>query len=158
MKQLSLFDLFDEQQSQSTAEKAGLVEKQSNLSSNITASNNASEVEPSKAEVKHISPLMQQWCEIKAKYPTALLLFRVGDFYEAYNDDAKDACKILGITLCKRGKADFEFCGFPFHALDTYLPKLVRAGRRVAICDQLEDVKQNTKNLVKRPTIQFSQL
>ena len=158
MKQLSLFDLFDEQQSQSTAEKAGLLEKQSNLSSNITASNDASEVEPSKAEVKHISPLMQQWCEIKGKYPTALLLFRVGDFYEAYNDDAKDACKILGITLCKRGKADFEFCGFPYHALDSYLPKLVRAGKRVAICDEIKAVEDNTKNLPKKQVTQYNKL
>ncbi len=151
MKQLSLFDLFDELQSQSSAEKAGL-EKQSNLSSNITASNN----EPKK--VVEISPLMVQWYEIKKQYPDALLLFRVGDFYEAYNEDAEQATKILGITLCKRGKADFNFCGFPFHALDTYLPKLVRAGKRVAICDQLEDVNRATKNLPKKQVTQYNKL
>ena len=158
MKQLSLFDLFDEQQSQSTAEKAGLLEKQSNLSSNITASNNASEVEPSKAEVKHISPLMQQWCEIKGQYPDALLLFRVGDFYEAYNDDAKDACKILGITLTHFAKSDMPMCGFPYHALDSYLPKLVRVGKRIAICDEIKAVEENTKNLPKKQVTQYNKL
>lgn len=160
MKQLSLFDLFDELQSQSTAEKAGL-EKQSNLSSNITASNNASDekkvVEVTAQEVADCH-LMRQWKEIKAQYPDALLLFRVGDFYEAYNDDAKDATEILGITLTKFAKSNIPMCGFPFHALDVYLPKLVRAGKRVAICDQLENVKRNTKNIVKRQTTQFSQL
>ena len=97
--------------------------------------------------------MMKQFFDLKAKHPDALLLFRCGDFYETYCDDAVDAARILGITLTRRnngnsGKGD-EMAGFPHHALDTYLPKLIRAGRRVAICDQLEDPKL-TKKLVKR--------
>lgn len=98
------------------------------------------------------TPLMRQYFEIKSKHPDAILLFRVGDFYETFSDDAVAAAEILGITLTKRanGAAQYvELAGFPHHALDTYLPKLVRAGKRVAICDQLEDPKQ-TKKLVKR--------
>jgi DNA mismatch repair protein MutS len=98
------------------------------------------------------TPLMRQYFEIKSKHPDAILLFRVGDFYETFSDDAISASEILGITLTRRanGAAQFvELAGFPHHALDTYLPKLVRAGKRVAICDQLEDPKQTTK-LVKR--------
>lgn len=98
------------------------------------------------------TPMMKQYYEIKEKHPDAILLFRVGDFYETFSDDAIVASEILGITLTKRanGSAQFvELAGFPHHALDTYLPKLVRAGKRVAICDQLEDPKQTTK-LVKR--------
>lgn len=96
--------------------------------------------------------MMKQYIEIKKKHPDALLLFRVGDFYETFSDDAIEASEILGITLTRRanGAAQFvELAGFPHHALDTYLPKLVRAGKRVAICDQLEDPKL-TKKLVKR--------
>ena len=95
---------------------------------------------------------MQQYGSIKAKYPDALLLFRVGDFYETFGSDAVVASGVLGITLTKRnngGAADLELAGFPHHALDNYLPKLVRAGYRVAICDQLEDPKA-TKTIVKR--------
>ncbi len=98
------------------------------------------------------TPMMRQYFEIKTKHPDAILLFRVGDFYETFSDDAIAAAEILGITLTRRanGTAQFvELAGFPHHALDTYLPKLVRAGKRVAICDQLEDPKQTTK-LVKR--------
>lgn len=98
------------------------------------------------------TPLMKQYNEIKAKYPDALLLFRVGDFYETFGEDAIKAARILGITLTQRknGAAAYvELAGFPHHALDTYLPKLVRAGNRVAICDQLEDPKL-TKTIVKR--------
>lgn len=98
------------------------------------------------------TPMMKQFVEIKKQHPDAILLFRVGDFYETFSDDAISASEILGITLTKRanGAAQFvELAGFPHHALDTYLPKLVRAGRRVAICDQLEDPKK-TKKLVKR--------
>ena len=102
---------------------------------------------------KGLTPMMQQFFSFKAKYPDAVLLFRCGDFYETYSDDAVTASKILGITLTRRnngagGQGD-EMAGFPHHALDTYLPKLIRAGRRVAICDQLEDPKL-TKKLVKR--------
>ncbi len=98
------------------------------------------------------TPLMKQFNGIKAKYPDALLLFRVGDFYETFGSDAVKTANILGIVLTKRanGYASFiELAGFPYHSLDTYLPKLVRAGQRVAICDQLEDPKL-TKNIVKR--------
>ncbi len=98
------------------------------------------------------TPMMMQYVEIKKKHPDAILLFRVGDFYETFSDDAIIASEILGITLTRRanGAAQFvELAGFPHHALDTYLPKLVRAGKRVAICDQLEDPKL-TKKLVKR--------
>mgnify|MGYP002397548417 CR=1 FL=1 len=98
------------------------------------------------------TPLMRQYYQIKDKYPDAILLFRVGDFYETFEDDAVKASEILGITLTKRanGSASYvELAGFPHHALDTYLPKLVRAGQRVAICDQLEDPKL-TKKIVKR--------
>ncbi len=98
------------------------------------------------------TPLMRQYASIKAKYPDALLLFRVGDFYETFGEDAIKTSKILGIVLTRRanGSASYvELAGFPYHALDTYLPKLVRAGQRVAICDQLEDPKL-TKKIVKR--------
>jgi DNA mismatch repair protein MutS len=97
------------------------------------------------------SPMMQQHSAIKARYPDAILLFRVGDFYETFGQDAIIAAGVLGITLTKRnnGSADSELAGFPHHALDTYLHKLVRAGHRVAICDQLEDPKA-AKGIVKR--------
>ena len=98
------------------------------------------------------TPLMTQYAEMKKKHPDAILLFRVGDFYETFSDDAVTASEILGITLTRRanGKAAYvELAGFPHHALDTYLPRLVRAGKRVAICEQLEDPKL-TKKLVKR--------
>lgn len=98
------------------------------------------------------TPLMSQYAEMKKKHPDAILLFRVGDFYETFSDDAVAASEILGITLTRRanGKAAYvELAGFPHHALDSYLPKLVRAGKRVAICEQLEDPKL-TKKLVKR--------
>ncbi|MBP6757239.1 MAG: DNA mismatch repair protein MutS [Bacteroidia bacterium] len=102
-------------------------------------------------EVKE-TPLMKQYNDIKAKYPDAILLFRVGDFYETFGEDAVKASKILGITLTKRANGQathIELAGFPHHSVDTYLPKLVRAGYRVAICDQLEDPKL-TKSIVKR--------
>lgn len=98
------------------------------------------------------TPLMKQYFEIKEKYPDAILLFRVGDFYETFGEDAIQAASILGITLTMRrngAASHVELAGFPFHALDTYLPKLVRAGLRVAICDQLEDPK-TAKTIVKR--------
>lgn len=98
------------------------------------------------------TPLMKQYNAIKAKYPGALLLFRVGDFYETFGSDAVEASKVLDITLTKRGagsSSEIELAGFPHHSLDTYLPKLVRAGHRVAICDQLEDPRF-VKGIVKR--------
>ena len=98
------------------------------------------------------TPLMKQYMEMKQKHPDAVLLFHVGDFYETFSEDAITASEILGITLTKRANgyaSEVELAGFPHHALDTYLPKLVRAGKRVAICEQLEDPKL-TKKLVKR--------
>jgi DNA mismatch repair protein MutS len=98
------------------------------------------------------TPLMTQYNAIKAKYPGALLLFRVGDFYETFGEDAVKTSQILGIVLTKRGTGPngaLELAGFPHHSLENYLSKLVRAGQRVAICDQLEDPKA-TKNIVKR--------
>jgi DNA mismatch repair protein MutS len=105
-----------------------------------------------KKESSQETPLMKQYLEIKAKYPGAILLFRVGDFYETFGEDAVKAAQILGIVLTKRANGSashIELAGFPHHSLDTYLPKLVRAGQRVAICDQLEDPKL-TKKIVKR--------
>ena len=99
-----------------------------------------------------LTPMMKQFFDLKAKHPEAVLLFRCGDFYETYSDDAVVASEILGITLTKRANGQaksVEMAGFPHHALDTYLPKLIRAGKRVAICDQLEDPKL-AKKLVKR--------
>ena len=99
-----------------------------------------------------LTPMMKQFFELKAKHPDAIMLFRCGDFYETYSEDAVVASEILGITLTKRANGQgksVEMSGFPHHALDTYLPKLIRAGKRVAICDQLEDPKL-TKKLVKR--------
>ena len=103
------------------------------------------------------TPLMKQYNSFKAKYPDAMLLFRVGDFYETYGEDAVKAAEVLGIVLTKRSNAipgSPELAGFPHHALDTYLPKLVRAGLKVAICEQLEDPKL-TKKLVKRGVIEL---
>lgn len=105
-----------------------------------------------KKEAPQETPLMKQYLEIKAKYPGAILLFRVGDFYETFGEDAVKTAQILGIVLTKRANGSashIELAGFPHHSLDTYLPKLVRAGQRVAICDQLEDPKL-TKKIVKR--------
>jgi len=112
------------------------------------------------------TPLMKQYYAVKAKHPDAILLFRVGDFYETFGEDAIRASEILGITLTKRANgsaSSVELAGFPYHALDTYLPRLVRAGQRVAICEQLEDPKL-TKKIVKRgitelitPGVSFSE-
>ena len=102
-------------------------------------------------DTKGLTPMMKQFFSLKAKHPDALMLFRCGDFYETYCDDAIEASRILGITLTKRnngGKsAATEMAGFPHHALDTFLPKLIRAGKRVAICDQLEDPKKKRAQL-----------
>ena len=105
-----------------------------------------------KATTKKVTPLMKQYNAIKVKYPDAMLLFRVGDFYETFGEDAKKAAHVLGITLTKRGagsETETALAGFPHHSINTYLPKLVKAGMRVAICDQLEDPKM-TKTIVKR--------
>ncbi|MBS3913684.1 MAG: DNA mismatch repair protein MutS, partial [Bacteroidetes bacterium] len=105
-----------------------------------------------KPKEKNETPLMKQYYGIKSQYPGALLLFRVGDFYETFDEDARITSKILGIVLTKRANgaaSEMDLAGFPHHSLDSYLPKLVRAGYRVAICDQLEDPKL-TKTIVKR--------
>jgi DNA mismatch repair protein MutS len=111
------------------------------------------------------TPLMKQYAQIKARYPGALLLFRVGDFYETFGDDAVQCSKVLGITLTKRANgaaSETALAGFPHHSLDQYLPRLVRSGLRVAVCDQTEDPKA-AKGIVKRdvtelvsPAVAFS--
>lgn len=111
-----------------------------------------------KQDKKYVeTPLMKQYYSVKAMHPDAILLFRVGDFYETFGEDAIKASSILGITLTRRanGSASYvELAGFPYHAVDTYLPKLVRAGERVAICEQLEDPK-TVKGIVKRGIIEL---
>ena len=110
------------------------------------------ELMPKEEKKAEPTPIMKQFRELKAKHPDALILFRCGDFYETYDNDAEDCGRILGIIVRKYHETeanDIKVAGFPYHALDTYLPKLVRAGYRVAICDQLEDPKL-TKKLVKR--------
>lgn len=109
------------------------------------------EAEP-KIEAVTAAPLEKQYEEMKKKHPDALLLFRVGDFYELFNQDAVIASDVLGITLTRRAKCkkeNIELAGFPHHALDTYLPKLVRAGHRVAICEQIENPKPKAKKRTK---------
>ena len=100
---------------------------------------------------KGLTPMMRQFFEMKSKHPEALLLFRCGDFYETYCEDAIEASRILGITLTRRNNGGatgcIEMAGFPHHALDTYLPKLIRAGKRVAVCDQLEDPKKKRQEI-----------
>ena len=106
-----------------------------------------------KSFIKEDTPLIKQFFSVKAQYPEAILLYRVGDFYETYSDDAVLASKVLGIVLTKRTngeKGNLPMAGFPYHAIDTYLPKLVRAGYKVAVCDQLEDPKLAGNKLVKR--------
>lgn len=125
-----------------------------------------SQLKPSKAKDTSLSshgrpvantPLMRQYAKMKKLNPDAILLFRVGDFYETFLQDAVETSRILGITLTKRANgaaSHIELAGFPFHALDTYLPRLVRAGKRVAICEQMEDPKKATGNVVKRDIIE----
>lgn len=93
-----------------------------------------------------MTPMLKQFHDLKAKHPDRLLLFRCGDFYETYEQDAEEAAKILAITLTVRNADGTKMAGFPYHALDCYLPKLIRAGHRIAICDQIE----RPKKLVKR--------
>ena len=110
-----------------------------------------------KAKQPKETPLMQQYFSVKSQHPDAILLFRVGDFYETYGEDALEAAGILGIALTRKGNGPgnyIEMAGFPYHAVNTYLPKLVRAGRRVAVCEQLEDPK-SVKGLVKRGVVEL---
>ena len=102
------------------------------------------------------TPLMRQYSQVKAKYPDTILLFRMGDFFETFEEDAKTASKVLGITLTKRGNGtagEVPLAGFPHHALETYLPRLLKAGHRVAVCEQLEDPKF-AKGIVKRDVVE----
>lgn len=124
MKQLTLFDLFDEAQNQFCTKRASELEKQSNISPNITACN---------------ADILCQWNKIKKQYPDAILLFRTGNFYMIYNEDAHLCSRLLHLTICSKG---LEHISFPYTELDNTLPILVRAGHRVAICDQIENPKQ----------------
>lgn len=109
--------------------------------------------------MENLTPMMKQYYDLKSKHPDALLLFRCGDFYETWENDAVETSKILGITLTKSNRQKnidgkpLRMAGFPFHALDTYLPKLIRAGKRVCICDQLEAprtaVKRSVTDMIK---------
>lgn len=128
----------EEENKQASSEETKKIREEKNV-----ASEEKQEPQRKQKEETKVSPIMKQWKELKAKHPDALLLFRVGDFYEMYEQDAKRGAEVLGITLTKRnGSKDSYLAGFPHHALDTYLPKLIRVGERVAICDQLEAPKQ----------------
>ena len=128
----------EEENQQASSEETKKIREEKNVTSEEKEKTQRKQKEDTK-----VSPIMKQWEELKAKHPDALLLFRVGDFYEMYEQDAKRGAEVLGITLTKRnGSKDSYLAGFPHHALDTYLPKLIRAGERVAICDQLEAPKQ----------------
>lgn len=118
----------------------------------VSEDKNAAAPQVDKIEAANSTPLMKQYMEMKKKHPDAILLFRVGDFYEIFGEDAVIASDVLGITLTRRTngkKSSIELAGFPHHALDMYLPKLVRAGHRVAICEQLEEpkVRKRTKKV-----------
>ena len=139
-------DKHEEENKQASSEEKKKIreEKEATVQrdNNATGEKKEETKDKQKEETKN-SPIMKQWKELKAKHPDALLLVRVGDFYEMYEQDAKRGAEVLGITLTKRNtKAGPYMAGFPHHALDTYLPKLIRAGERVAICDQLEAPKQ----------------
>ena len=121
------------------------------LKNNEIRQNNEEQKEKvQKENAQKTTGIQKQWNDLKARHPDALLLFRVGDFYEMYNQDARKGAEILGITLTRRSSGNFkELAGFPHHALDTYLPKLIRAGERLAICDQLEEPRQQKQEAVK---------
>lgn len=129
---------------------------QINVQNNIPECGQNQSQPETKNKITEVTPFMAQWLMLKDSYPDVILLFRVGDFYEAYKEDAIEICKVINITLTHRNsKTKEEMCGFPFHALDRYLPMIVRAGKRVAICDQIDETKRNTKKLVKRPIAEF---
>lgn len=137
------------------AEQKAVEDAASVISEVGDAEQDADSSSPSGEDVKEVAtsaseptPILKQFQELKAKHPEAVLLFRCGDFYESYMEDAEICAQVLGITLTKRSSDKVSMAGFPYHALDTYLPKLIRAGKRVAICDQIEDPA--SKNLVKR--------
>lgn len=144
---------FDEEQKEEQPTEQN--DEQNAETEDVNESEDATKDAEPKEENKELSPMLKQFYDLKKKHPDAILLFRCGDFYETYTKDAEDASKILGITLTrstkqkdKEGK-NLAMAGFPYHALDTYLPKLIRAGKRVAICDQIEDPKK-TEKLAKR--------
>lgn len=120
-----------------------------NVVKDITEAVEAEETEyvtiPLPVEQTAKDPIQKQYEDLKAKHPEAKLLFRCGDFYEAYDEDAKVLAEVLAITLTTNAKTKRQMCGFPYHALDTYLPKIIRAGHRVAICDQIEAPKSATE-------------
>ena len=128
------------------AEQKAVEDAASVISEVGDAEQDADNSSPSGEDVKEVAtsaseptPILKQFQELKAKHPEAVLLFRCGDFYESYMEDAEICAQVLGITLTKRSSDKVSMAGFPYHALDTYLPKLIRAGKRVAICDQIED-------------------
>ena len=120
-----------------------------NIGKNATNKTESANVQNAQVS-NHESPMMKQFKQLKEKHPDAMLLFRCGDFYETYKEDAKVAAEVLGITLTKHADG-YEMAGFPYHALDTYLPKLIKAGKRVAICDQLEAPKKKEDKAVTVP-------
>ena len=137
------------------AEQKAVEDAASVISEVGDAEQDADSSSPSGEDVKEVAtsaqeptPILKQFQELKAKHPEAVLLFRCGDFYESYMEDAEICAQVLGITLTKRSSDKVSMAGFPYPALDTYLPKLIRAGKRIAICDQIEDPK--AKTLVKR--------
>ena len=141
------------QRAKEAAQKA--VEDAASVISEVGDAEQDDSSSPSGEDVKEVAtsaseptPILKQFQELKAKHPEAVLLFRCGDFYESYMEDAEICAQVLGITLTKRSSDKVSMAGFPYHALDTYLPKLIRAGKRVAICDQIENPK--AKTLVKR--------
>ena len=117
----------------------------------------SSDTEDTKVKKKGSTPLMRQYYAIKERHPQAILLFRMGDFYETFEDDAKTVSRILGITLTTRNNGssdDVPMAGFPHHAVDTHLPKLIRAGLRVAICEQIEDASTSSGKVVERDVVE----
>ena len=136
----------DYKQSKSAVEQAQVAEVATEVAQEVAAEAEQGEPSDEKSEAPEEvalsdSPIFKQFCDLKKKHPDALLLFRCGDFYECYEEDAKIAADVLGITLTVSQSSKRKMAGFPYHALDSYLPRLIRAGHRIAICDQLEAPK-----------------
>lgn len=153
------------QQSKSAVEQAQAAEAATEVAAEVAAEVGEAEAEPAPEKQLEVaseeqpaaieeSPYFKQFCDLKTKHPDALLLFRCGDFYESYEEDAVKCADVLGITLTKRSNSKLRMAGFPHHALYSYLPKLIRAGHRVAICDQLEAPKPKSPKRSKKQTIQ----
>ena len=147
----------DYQQAKEVAQKAQVAEEATEVAQEVATEAGAEQVEPSekkseaapKEQAVAESPLFKQFCDLKKKHPDALLLFRCGDFYECYEEDAIKAAEVLCLTEIHSSEDNVTMAGFPHHALDTYLPKLIRAGLRVAICDQLEAPKPKKQRVMK---------